>query len=219
MMHKKEHWRPIRFVPLLAALALAVACIPTARQSGTKPKDTPPPRETPALPAEGEKKGASKGSPGFFVHKVLWERESLSIIAKWYTGHMRHWKLLVEHNAMDDPNRIRIGDEIAIPEHLLRTRDPLPKSFVDRHAPKLEQPRKAQPPPGFPEAKPPENEAPKDEAPELFGPKEHEEPHSKREKGSIRKKPFLSGCDPFASMPCFGTGPCTPPKRTTSLPT
>ena len=215
----KHHWSAYRFAPVLAALALVLACTPGMRQTKTRPEydASPPMLETPASTIaptiHREKKATPEDSPGFFVHKVRWERESLSIIAKWYTGHMRNWKLLAQRNPMYDPNRIRIGDEIMIPEKLLRTRDPLPKSFVDRYAPKPKGPAEVKPPPldpqaevpqaeapqdelpdvGVPKDESPEEQAPKDEPPELFGPKEYKEykaPQSRREKGGFQNNPL-----------------------------
>lgn len=193
MTYKQQHGKA-RFVLVLMALVLITACIPRGWQSETEPRGpSTPSSETSTPRSEDEKKAPTKAAPGGFVHRVQWERESLSIISKWYTGHMRNWKILAQHNPMENPNRIRIGDEIAIPENLLRTRDPLPKSFVDRYSPGPDASEEAEPPlevpEEIPEAESPESQAPKDDAPELFGPKEYEEPHSKREGGQTQNKP------------------------------
>jgi len=179
MTARIHHWRVARFVPVLAALALSLACIPGTWQANKKPQDT-----SSGASSEGKENAPYKHSQGFFIHKVRWERESLSIIAKWYTGHMRNWKLLAQHNPMNDPNRIRIGDEIAIPEKLVRTRDPLPKSFVDRYAPKPGGADEVKSPPDVPQG-----ESPEEEVPELFGPKEYKAPHSRREEGGSQGNP------------------------------
>lgn len=166
MMSKKRSRKGARLILALSALALAFGgCLPAAWQTKTKGKDT------------------TKEPPVFFVHKVQWEGESLSIIAKWYTGHMRNWKLLVRGNPTDDPNRIRIGEEISIPERILKTREPLPESFVDRFGPRPKTPEKEKPPPAIP----------KEEPPELFGPKEYETPHSKREEEDPKHRTDFSG--------------------------
>ena len=103
------------------------------------------------------------------VHTVRWKGESLSIIAKWYTGEAGNWRLLAEHNPLNDPDRIGIGDRIAIPEPLLKTRAPLPRAFVRRH---VQPPEKSGPPGEADPTEPPEEHPPEDGAPELFGPKE-----------------------------------------------
>jgi len=66
----------------------------------------------------------------FYVHPVKWEGETLSILAKWYTGSLDNWKAIAKVNPVLDPNRIIIGNEIRIPTSLLITRNPMPKSFL-----------------------------------------------------------------------------------------
>ena len=64
------------------------------------------------------------------MHQVKWEGETLSIHAKWYTGSLNNWKAIAKVNPALDPNRIVIGNDIRIPESLLITRNPMPKSFL-----------------------------------------------------------------------------------------
>jgi len=66
----------------------------------------------------------------FYVHQVKWEGETLSIVAKWYTGSLNNWKAIAKVNPALDPNRIVIGSDIRIPADLLITRKPMPKSFL-----------------------------------------------------------------------------------------
>jgi hypothetical protein len=73
----------------------------------------------------------STGSePRFYPHKVRWPEETLSHIAKWYTGAIKNWKVIAKANFELDPKKIGIGDTISIPEDLLITRKPIPHSFV-----------------------------------------------------------------------------------------
>ncbi|MGD2126787.1 MAG: LysM peptidoglycan-binding domain-containing protein [Desulfobacteraceae bacterium] len=99
----------------------------------------------------------------FYEHTVQWPGESLSIIAKWYTGRFDNWKALAEANPELDPRRITIGTKIRIPENLLKNKEPMPKDFV---ASFYTKPEKA-PPQHEPEAL----GQPREEKPELFGPK------------------------------------------------
>jgi len=115
------------------------------------------------------------------VHGVRWEGEALSLIAEWYTGSWRNWEAIARVNPGLDPNRIRIGDRILIPEGLLKKREPMPPDFL----PSSPVSRTAAPPSparGPPE-KPEEGEIPdapgSDDSPtaaaeriELFGPAE-----------------------------------------------
>jgi hypothetical protein len=74
---------------------------------------------------------ATKQSPDqYFIHQVKWPNESLSIIAKWYTGSVMNWKALAEANPEMEPTVIHLGDRIRIPAHMLKTRDPMPEAFV-----------------------------------------------------------------------------------------
>ena len=110
-----------------------------------------------------EKEEPSQKMP-VFVHKVRWSGEPLSIIAKWYTGKFDHWRSLAKANPKLNPKRIYIGKRIVIPEDLLKTRKPMPKSFLDQFSPEkktAETPKKA-----------PTEE---NKEPQLFGPKEYKE--------------------------------------------
>ena len=65
-----------------------------------------------------------------FAHKVKWQGESLSIIANWYTGDSKNWKALAKANPDLNPNLIRIGDNIIIPQGLLKNSEPMPRDFL-----------------------------------------------------------------------------------------
>jgi len=82
--------------------------------------------DTPAIevpsPAEPE--------PRFYLHEVRWPEETLSHIAKWYTGTVKNWKAIAKANPKLDIKKIDIGDTISIPEDLLTSRKPMPHSFV-----------------------------------------------------------------------------------------
>jgi hypothetical protein len=66
----------------------------------------------------------------YFEHKVQWSGESLSLIAKWYTGHYSNWKALAQANPGLKPDRIDIGDIICIPPGIMITKKPLPYKIV-----------------------------------------------------------------------------------------
>jgi len=78
-----------------------------------------PPMKSPAKPA-----------PRFYVHVVRWQNETLSFIAEWYTASWQNWEALAKANPELDPKRIDLGDEIRIPEALLKTRKPMPSDFL-----------------------------------------------------------------------------------------
>jgi len=69
-------------------------------------------------------------SPNFYVHRVRWKGETLFIIANWYTGSGQNWKALFKANPELNPNLMLINDNIVIPGHLIKTRKPMPLSFL-----------------------------------------------------------------------------------------
>jgi hypothetical protein len=97
--------------------------------------------------------------PRFFLHKVRWPEETLSHIAKWYTGTIKNWGAIAKINPELDPKKIDIGDTISIPENLLTSRQPMPHSFVQPAVRKKSTPQSSS------------NEtAIQPESPKLFGP-------------------------------------------------
>jgi hypothetical protein len=94
----------------------------------------------------------------YFLHRVTIPGESLSIIAKWYTGDLKKWEQLAEANPNLNPNRINIGDEILIPEDMMIKKDPITKSFVDSFAPKSRSEKVVSEPESETEPPPPQPE-------------------------------------------------------------
>ncbi len=119
----------------------------------------------------------SRPKPTYYYHKVRYPGETLSIIAKWYTGDAANWRNLAKTNPDLNPNRIVVGDKIRIPQKLLNTKKTMPRSFVAA----LSTTRKSKPDPPAPAAvqaaeKPPQSPPPSPAPPEteeleLFGPK------------------------------------------------
>jgi len=83
-----------------------------------------------------EKKGRQSQSSTPCVHTVRWSGETLSVIAKWYTGKFENWRALVKVNPKLKPNRIFIGSKILIPEDLVKNREPMPRKFLGKSASK-----------------------------------------------------------------------------------
>jgi hypothetical protein len=114
------------------------------------------PKPTPPAKVETPKKKS------YFTHTVKFAGETVSIIAGWYTGNIEDWKALAEANPDIDPSKIFVGNKILIPEDLLKTREPMPKEFVDG----FYKPKKGKAPTAKPSSPPA-----KEEEIELFGPK------------------------------------------------
>ncbi|MEE4262661.1 MAG: LysM domain-containing protein [Desulfobacteraceae bacterium] len=68
-----------------------------------------------------------------YRHTVRWPGESLSLIARWYTGASRNWQKLARANPRLNPNRIKKGNVIVIPAELLKTQEPLPEKIAARY--------------------------------------------------------------------------------------
>ncbi len=103
-----------------------------------------PPKSLPVPATEAESKPAVKSKipvfkkpmhaaqrPEFYAHTVSWTGETLSVIAQWYTGNQNNWKHIVKANSDLDPKRMRIGDKILIPVDLLKTREPIPREYLE----------------------------------------------------------------------------------------
>ncbi len=68
-----------------------------------------------------------------YRHTVRWSGESLSLIARWYTGASGNWRKLAKANPRLNPNRIKKGNVIVISPALLKTREPLPQKVAARY--------------------------------------------------------------------------------------
>ncbi len=99
-----------------------------------KPPSPPPPPKEP--PPAHEVKKEEPPRPQYIEHMVRWNGETMALIAKWYTGKYSNWKALVEANPQINPKRMRKGSIIRIPMELVKTQEPMPKSFVERYRPK-----------------------------------------------------------------------------------
>ena len=78
---------------------------------------------------------AAKHRVYYYVHVVKWRGESLSLIAKWYTGSYGNWKALARANPGLNPNLIAIDNRINIPPEMMKTKKPLPRKVVAKTLP------------------------------------------------------------------------------------
>lgn len=103
--------------------------MPKEASFASTPDYQPAPSPAPASPGSAESTTARR----FLIHKVRWPRETLISMARWYTGSAGNWTRLVRANPSLDPKRIRIGSKIRIPRTLLKTDDPMPRSFLAKN--------------------------------------------------------------------------------------
>ena len=73
---------------------------------------------------------AARDQSDYFEHTVRWRGESLSLIAKWYTGHFENWKALARANPNLNPNLIIVGNVIYIPQEMMETKEFLPRKVA-----------------------------------------------------------------------------------------
>ena len=95
----------------------------------------------------------------YYVHRIKYSGETLMAIARWYTGDGNNWKKLLQVNDGLNPLRMRLGLEVRIPQELLITRKPMPKSALSVRRAQTERPAPTTPKPQHPAADP-----------QLFGP-------------------------------------------------
>ncbi len=134
--------KPEGLVPNLEPVPALQETIPAPPPTLSAPAEAPPSRfePVPAPPKPAPKatlEAKPKPKETSYVHTVKWSGETISIIADWYTGDIENWKALAQANPNIKANRISAGNKILIPEILMKTREPMPKEFVDRFNSKL----------------------------------------------------------------------------------
>ena len=85
--------------------------------------------------SEDEETSAKPHQSNYFEHRVKWPGETLSLIAKWYTGSYGNWKTIAQANPGLNPNRIAVGDLINIQPEMMKTKKPLPRKVVSKTLP------------------------------------------------------------------------------------
>ena len=96
-------------------------------------------------------------------HEVKYKGETLSIIAKWYTGDPGNWRSIARRNPSLNPDRLSMGATVWIPEGLVITGKPLPQWYAQKHGGASDAASKKSVP-----------EEPSEDA-ELFGPLDYDE--------------------------------------------
>ncbi len=162
-------------LPFFLCLSLSLLC------AGCAPKSPEP--EFPDFPEAVYEKGDETVPAGYYIHTVSLPNESISIIAKWFTGDLRNWEELAKFNPNINPNRIFLGDKIKIPRNLMTRQDPMTQEFVEESQPKPRVRRRPAPSPPKPsktkdKQEPPApsktaEEQPEEEEQFLFGPKDY----------------------------------------------
>ena len=74
----------------------------------------------------------SRDRQEYFTHIVGRQGETLSSIARWYTGSSSNWEFLLRHNPGLDPQRMQVGEVVRIPKGWLVTTKPMPSYTFQR---------------------------------------------------------------------------------------
>lgn len=78
------------------------------------------------------KLSAELSPKGDLVHYVTWSGETLSLLARWYTGDRENAARIARINQLSKPNELSIGDTIIIPSYLLKNKIRLSKQALDQ---------------------------------------------------------------------------------------
>jgi len=127
---------------MLACSMLACAAL--------KPKVEPLNAESKAPSRKVELPSVNYKGARYYLHEVRWPEESLSVIARWYTGRGENARILAKVTPNLRTSDIRKGDVIFIPQELSRRTDPMTRSYARRYgktsAPVKQAAPKAAPP-------------------------------------------------------------------------
>jgi hypothetical protein len=107
---------------------------PAKTTTSPAPQGTPAHRSANASGARSSREpspdASLRGAQSGYLHVVRWQGETFSLIAQWYTGSWKNWRVLANLNGAIKPDRLAIGDRVLIPEGLLKNRKPLPRDLV-----------------------------------------------------------------------------------------
>jgi len=161
---RRYHWERCGRRDLL--VLLAVCCLTAC--TAFKPKLDPLSPGSRVTPRKATLSQATYMGVPCYLHKVRWPEESLSAIARWYTGSTRNARILARITPNLREADLRPGDVVFVPQELARRPEPMPHSYARRYG-------KAAPPGKPPEAKTAEPDAddlPDDDTPPApYGPR------------------------------------------------
>ena len=98
-----------------------------------KPKVEPVTAHSKAPPRKVVLPSATYQGVPCYLHEVRWPEESLSVIARWYTGNEGNARILAKVTSNLRTNDLRKGDVVFIPQELSRRTDPMTRSYARRY--------------------------------------------------------------------------------------
>lgn len=84
-------------------------------------------------PAQSSAKGYSDSFPTDIVHQVTYPKETLRMIASWYTDSPENAARIARINGIENPNVLQLEQRVRIPGYLLKRTDPMPEAEVQRY--------------------------------------------------------------------------------------
>jgi hypothetical protein len=88
----------------------------------------------PAAPAAlPSSKAYSDSFPTDIVHQVTYPRETLRMIASWYTDSPENAARIARINGIENPNVLQLDQRVRIPGYLLKRTEPMPQSEIQRY--------------------------------------------------------------------------------------
>ncbi len=134
-----RHTNLIFFLCLTLSIFSAGCIFKSTKNDNTATTAKPPVEESVDYPGEVYEAGDAAYPGGYYIHTVKLSDESLSIIAKWFTGDLMNWQVLAQCNPDINPHRIFLGDKIRIPRVLMTRHTALTTEFVEESQPKSQQ--------------------------------------------------------------------------------
>jgi hypothetical protein len=131
-----------RYVNVIFFLGLTLSvicagCMFKTTQDETAATAVEPPAQTQVdYPGAVYEAGDAAYPDGYYIHTVTLSDESLSIIAKWFTGNLMNWEALAKCNPTINPNRIFLGNTIRIPRVIMTRHTAMTREFVEESQPR-----------------------------------------------------------------------------------
>lgn len=121
-------WPPISRWTMFFLLACGLtAC------TAFKPQLTPPGPASDLPPRKAELARVNYLGVPCYLHAVRWPEETLSAIARWYTGSSRNARILAKVTPNLREGDLRKGDVVFVPLEISRRSDPMPHSYARRY--------------------------------------------------------------------------------------
>ncbi len=87
---------------------------------------------TERTPSATSAKALGEAFPNDIIHQVSYPKETLRMISRWYTDTPRNAGRIARINGIENPDSLKIGQEVRVPGYLLKRIDPMPEKQVEK---------------------------------------------------------------------------------------